>query len=223
MNRDSHPAIVDLSHAIDATTPPFPGDPAVEVHIFDATENPPKGGRGICNSSAFRTSLHCGTHMDAPFHFFGDGDTIDRVPLDACTGSTLVLRLPGSIESGVITPEDLAPFAEEIHATRRVIFDTGWHLRWRSEDYFTAHPVLSTDAAWYLVDKEVCLVGVDFPSVDHPPYETHRALLGSGIVILENLTNLGAIPEDIIRLAAFPLRLRGRDGSPVRAVAIIEP
>src|SRR5690606_3584213 len=167
-------------------------------------------------------SLHCGTHMDAPFHFFGDGDAIDRVPLEFCTGAATILRLPSAVEAGTITRDDLLPFGEEIHATRRVIFDTGWHRRWREADYFTAHPVISTDAAWYLVDKDVCLIGVDFPSVDREPYKTHQVLLGSGIVIVENLTNLGAVSEDVVRFAAFPLRLSGRDGSPVRAVAIIE-
>lgn len=74
-------------------------------------------------------------------------------------------------------------------------------------------------AARLLVDCGVRLVGVDTPSVDREPFAAHLALLGSDVVIVENLTNLEAIPRDEFELIATPLAVVGRDGSPVRAVA----
>ncbi len=65
------------------------------------------------------------------------------------------------------------------------------------------------------------LVGVDTTSVDHPPFEAHLALLGAGVLIVENLTNLDALPSDVFQFIATPLKIRGRDGSPVRAIALI--
>ena len=64
------------------------------------------------------------------------------------------------------------------------------------------------------------LIGVDTPSVDRPPFEAHLAILGAGALIVENLTNLDAIGPEVFQLIATPLKILGRDGSPVRAVAI---
>ena len=72
-----------------------------------------------------------------------------------------------------------------------------------------------------LLDCGVQLVGVDTPSVDRLPFEAHLALLGHGVLIVENLTNLDAIPADVFQLVALPLKILGRDGSPVRAVALV--
>jgi arylformamidase len=66
----------------------------------------------------------------------------------------------------------------------------------------------------------VHLVGVDFPSVDRAPFLTHVALLSHNVLILENLTNLSEIRAGSFRLVAIPLKITGRDGSPVRAIAL---
>jgi arylformamidase len=160
--------------------------------------------------------------MDAPFHFHGDGATIDRVPLASCFGPAYIVRLEHRVPNGVIGVAHLAPHEAELRAMHRVLIDTGWYRRWRSPEYFVDYPVISTEAAWFLVESKVELVGVDFPSVDRAPNETHRVLLGAGIVIVENLTALDAVPVDAIEFAAFPLRITGRDGSPVRAVAMLD-
>ena len=71
---------------------------------------------------------------------------------------------------------------------KRVIFDTAWASQWKKKNYFTEHPVITTGAAQLLVDLGCVLVGVDFPSVDQEPFETHQILLGNGLLIVENLT-----------------------------------
>jgi kynurenine formamidase len=75
-------------------------------------------------------------------------------------------------------------------------------------------------AAEFLLDCGVELTGVDMPSVDQAPYPAHRVLLAAGVPIVENLTNLDAIGADFFELIVLPLRLAGRDGSPVRAIAV---
>ncbi len=99
------------------------------------------------------------------------------------------------------------------------MLNTGWHHRWGSADYFTAHPVITGEAAQFLVDCGVMLVGVDTPSVDRAPYPAHLVLLGNDVLIVENLTNLDAIDGDDFEFIALPLAVVGRDGSPVRAAA----
>jgi arylformamidase len=80
--------------------------------------------------------------------------------------------------------------------------------------------VFTPEAAQFVVDCGVRLVGVDFPSVDRPPFPAHIAFLGNGIVIVENLTNLPAIEKEVFHLVVLPLKFTGRDGSPVRAIAL---
>ena len=73
-----------------------------------------------------------------------------------------------------------------------------------------------------MLDRQVNLIGLDFPSIDHPPFETHLLWLGAGASILENLTNLDQITASVFTLIALPLPFAGMDGSPVRAVALAD-
>ncbi len=213
--------IIDLSHPLGVETPAFPGDPPLVVRILDSTTTPSSAGERHLNCSHLSMSLHCGTHMDAPFHFFQDGATIDRVALDTCIGPALVVRLPPEVHNGVIDAKLLARFEPWLRAFPRVALNTSWHHRWGADDYFTAHPLITADGARLLVECGVRLVGVDTPSVDRPPFDAHLVLLGAGVLIVENLTNLDAIPGGEFELIVTPLAIVGRDGSPVRAVAVV--
>lgn len=209
---------IDLSHPIEPSMPLLPDYPPVEVTILDATDRQEPGGPRRLNSSRLTIGLHAGTHMDAPFHFFGDGATFERIPLAQCVGDAALVRLPGHGPFAPITPTDLAPFGDAIRAAGKVVIDTGWHRRWGDPAFFTDHPEITRDAAEALLAWGARLVGVDFPSVDRPPFPAHVALLGAGAVIVENLANLDAIRGTRFRLIALPLKLVGRDGSPVRAI-----
>ncbi len=211
--------IIDLSHPLSPQTPAFPGDPALEIRILDSATTPSTDKERHLNSSHLAMGLHCGTHMDAPFHFFQDAATIDRVALERCIGPAHLIRLSPDVRT--IEVEHLTSHEAPLRATRRAILNTAWHHRWGAENYFSEHPVISGDAARWLVDCGVFLVGVDTPSVDRPPFAAHVALLGAGVLIVENLTNLDAISGDMFQLLATPLKILGRDGSPVRALAIV--
>lgn len=213
--------VIDLSHPLSAATPAFPGDPWPEITVFDSTDRASTDGRRHMNCSHLAMSLHCGTHMDAPFHFFGDGHTIDQVALDRTMGAATVIRLPYEQFGPTIEPEHLSPYESQLRATRRVLLNTGWHHRWGQDNYFTEHPLITGPAAQLLVDYGVQLVGVDTPSVDRAPYPAHLVFLGNGLLIVENLTNLDAIHDDMVLFIATPLAIVGRDGSPVRALAIV--
>lgn len=158
---------------------------------------------------------HCGTHIDAPSHFVPHGETVENLSLAALCGRAC--RIPVSVD-GVIS----ARACEEVHG-RRVLFYSGasdWadtHPSW----YFTQYPYLSVEAAREIVKLGLSLVGVDTPSVDPPgESEVHKILLGNNVYIVENLANLGACTT-APSINVVPLRIRGCDGSPVRAVAYI--
>lgn len=206
--------MIDLSHPIITGMPVYPGDPEVELIAVDSGELRTPGEHHV-NLGQMKLGLHAGTHMDAPFHFLKYGMSIDRVPLAHCTGPACSIRVDG----GNVDRAHLIECEAMIRETRRVIINTGWFRHWGEDNYFTAHPVLTKDAAEFLRECGVVLLGIDTPSVDHAPFETHVVLLGAGIVIVENLTNLDLLPPTPFQFAALPLAIRGRDASPVRAVA----
>jgi arylformamidase len=206
---------IDLSYSLEPGTPVYPGDAGVEIKVLETTSAQIPGRRAL-NNSRLSVSIHTGTHMDAPFHFFDRGKTIDQVPLDRLVGPALCLDLIGD---PVINAAILRPFLARIRQFPKVIMNTGWASHWGQEDYFTDHPCITGDAAQFLVEAGVHLVGLDTPSVDQPPFPCHLVLLENGVVIVENLRNLDAIPQDTFELIVLPLKITGRDGSPVRAVA----
>lgn len=212
---------VDLSYPLDPSTPPFPGDSPVEVEVQTTIPaHLPPGTPGFMNTSNVRTSLHTGTHMDAFFHFFHGGATIDQIPLTQCIGPALMIDLSARKSKKRITAHDLAPHQQAISQTPKVILNTGWAQNWGESRYFTDYPPLTEDAARFLVDCAIELIGIDTPSVDYSPYDAHFVLLGNDVLIVENLTNLDQIGQPLFEFAAIPLKITGRDGSPVRAIAV---
>lgn len=213
-------SIIDLSHPLDPQTPVYPGDPPVELRTLESTDQRRSDGSPGLNVGGIAMGLHAATHLDVPFHFFGEGLTVEQVPLERCMGPAILIPLPGHGPGAPITPADLARYRTGLAETGKGVLNTGWHRHWGQPDYFSAHPVLTPEAACSLVEWGVHLVGVDFPSVDLAPYPAHLALLGSGVLILENLTNLEALAVERFLLIALPLPIVGREASPVRAVGV---
>jgi len=143
------------------------------------------------------------------------------VPLERCMAPARLIDLRGITPAPEIRRYHLRTRCPAPMAGHAVILHTGWSKHWGTSRYFTGHPCIAADAASYLVDCGVALVAVDMPSVDRDPYPAHRTLLGAGIPIIESLTNLDGIGEQPFQLVVLPLRLTGRDASPVRAVAIL--
>ena len=190
----------------------FPGDGPVRVEILDQT---------VTNLSRVELSVHTGTHMDAPSHFFADAETIDQTRLERCLGLARLVDLRGLPPGAEIRREHLETHCDTLRQVRAAVLHTGWSRHWGAPAYFRDHPCLSAGAAQLLVDCGVEIAGVDTPSVDREPYPAHRVLLGAGVLIVENLTNLEAIGADQFQLIVLPLKVVGRDGSPVRAVAVV--
>lgn len=200
--------IVDLTQPIEAGMPfnpdHFPPEIApyadIETHGWRAT-------RIVLDS-------HLGTHMDAPSHFVPDGDTLDAIPLDRLIGTAEVVRIDGVEARTALTPDHVPATT-----AARLLLHTGWaECTYGTPDYFAEYPYVTPELAQVLVDRGVILVGLDAPSVDYDPGETHHVLLEAGVLIVENIANLASVP-DRIRLTVLPLPIVGGDGCPVRAVA----
>jgi arylformamidase len=204
--------VIDLSHPITAGMPVYPGDPPVVVTPYQTI-----GADGFAvHTVSFGT--HTGTHVDAPAHFIEKDMTVDNQQiLDACTGEAVLIDAPAGPGS-VITPAGLDAAIALITNGARIILHTGWSSHFGMPEYYRDYPVISPELATLMVDRRIKLLGIDAPSVGD---ELHAHLLGAGIVLLENLTNLDRIPVSQFLLSAAPLALSGLDGSPVRACAIL--
>lgn len=166
------------------------------------------------NSSALNMSVHSGTHMDAPFHFVPDGETVDQLPLDLFLGPARVCEVHAS---RYITAEHIASLGLE--GEQRVLFKTSNSRLLRQGKYDPDFVAFSVEGAQALVSKGIKLVGLDYLSVAHADeqVEVHRAFLDHGIVLVEGV-ELSDIAPGRYELICFPVRLRGADGAPCRAV-----
>jgi arylformamidase len=167
------------------------------------------------NSSAVTMSLHSGTHMDAPFHFVPDGTTIDKLPLDLFIGPALVHAVDAE---RYIKAEHVEPI--ELDGITRVLFKTRNSDLLQGGAYDPDFVAFSVEAAEALVAMGVKLVGLDYLSVAHAGDEqvpVHKAFLDRGVALLEGI-DLSEVNPGRYELICFPLRIRGADGAPCRAV-----
>lgn len=204
------PRFYDISQPISAALPVWPGDPPVTVTPLDADALPAV--------SHISLSSHAGTHVDAPAHFMRGGATVDMLPLDVLIGPAWVTHLRGREPIGA--PALAA--AGIPYGTERLLIRTINSDRGEAQAFDPDFVALAPDAASWLMDHGVRLVGIDGPSIE--PYEApgwpvHRALLGAGILVVENLL-LADVPPGPYQFICLPLPIRGCDGAPVRAVLI---
>ena len=201
---------IDVTVPLSAELPTFPGDPPFQI---DVTHR--KGGGDAYNVARITLGTHAGTHVDAPFHFLEGGATVDQLALEILIGKVRVVDLVGrdSVERADLEALDLREDLRVLIKTR----NSGL-LRHKAfqEDYVW----LSPDAATYLAQVGIKLVGFDYLSIEKlgsRDYAAHVALLEAGVVIVEGL-DLSEIEPGEYDMVCLPLRIAGADGSPARVV-----
>jgi kynurenine formamidase len=106
------------------------------------------------------------------------------------------------------------------------LIHTGWDIHWQTQRYLSGHPFLTRDAAEYLVDGGVVLVGIDSLNIDDtgdPTRPVHSTLLGAEVPIVEHLCNLASLPDNEFRFFAVPTKVAGFGTWPVRAFGHVLP
>lgn len=199
----------DISLNLSAETVRWVAAPAMEFH-----ERRRLARGDATNASAVTMSVHSGTHVDAPFHFVPDGATIDALPLQAFIGPALVCAVDAEryITDAHVRALDLA-------GVTRVLFKTRNSALLHQREYDPDFVAFSLEGARALVERGVGLVGLDYLSVAHADEQVpvHRAFLDHGVILLEGI-DLSEVAPGLYELICFPLRLRGSDGAPCRAV-----
>jgi kynurenine formamidase len=177
------------------------------------------------NVTELHTVAHVGTHVDAPCHFVVDGPALEDVSIDRLLGPGVVwsIELP---PLGLIEPPDLERMRPRLEPGDILALETGARERVGTDDY-DRHPSLSVEAARWVVDQGVKLLAVDVPTPElalpaRPvgfEYPVHRLLLGAGVLIAEQVTNLGSLAGNRVEFVFCPINIVGGDGAPARVLA----
>lgn len=205
--------IYDISVPIRTGGLVYPGNPDIEVTLQQAVAK----GAGA-NVSSIRFGSHSGTHADAARHFFDDGQTVDRIPLEKLIGPALLLAFSDDVRA--IDAAQL--LRHDLKGHTRILLRTRNSGLLSQGEFVKDYTYLAPDGAQHLVESGVELVGIDYLSIEQfhsGHHRTHRTLLERSVVILEAL-DLSVPPPGEYELVCLPLRLEGCDGAPARAVLI---
>lgn len=180
----------------------YPGDPSPKKTVLNSMEN-----GDLYNLTEFSMCAHNGTHIDAPFHFFKDGNTVDKLSLESFVGMAYVYE-----HQGIVTGDDASKMiekakSENTESAKRLL------IKGRAE--------VSAEAANVFASENILLIGNESQTVgpENAPMKVHHILLSNGVVLLEGV-RLADVQEGVYFLNAAPLNLSGADGSPCRAVLI---
>ncbi|MEJ2446469.1 MAG: cyclase family protein [Anaerolineales bacterium] len=204
--------LYDLSLTLTKDLPTWPGDPPLRLEKISSIAE----GEHF-NVTQLSSSVHIGTHVDAPAHFLEDGTTVDQIRLELMVGPAEVVAVSGQ---QAIHSQDLRDAGIQ-EGKKRVLLQTSNSKFWadRENNFQEDFLALAPDAAEYLVACGVEVIGVDYLSVASFPDQvpTHRILLEAGILIIEGL-NLAGIQPGPYTLLCLPLKIGGADGAPARVL-----
>jgi kynurenine formamidase len=216
--------LVDVSHVVEHGMVTYKGLPAPLVCDFLSRE---QSRSHYAPGTEFQIGkiemvANTGTYLDSPFHRYANGKDLAELPLD---------RLAN--REGIVISADLSKgraigrrfFKDRDLRGKAVLVRTGWDTHWRTDRYFEGHPFLTRDAAEYLLEAGVALVGIESLNIDDTAdlsRPVHSLLLAGEVPIVEHLRGLGQLPESGFRFFAVPVKVKGMGTFPVRAFGIVE-
>jgi arylformamidase len=202
---------IDISVPLRNAMVHWPGDPSVIIKRIKDME------RGdTSNLSEISMGAHSGTHVDAPLHFVQQGQGVDKMPLDIMVGRARVIEI---LDTESIKPEEL--LQHRILRGERILFKTlNSSYVWQTDEFIEDFVFIADDAALFLAERGVRLVGIDYLSVgsfNRGGSYVHRTLLSGGIWIIEGL-NLSGVKQGKYDLICLPIKLGDGEGAPARAI-----
>ena len=182
----------------------YEGDPAPKREILSSMAD-----GALYNLTAFSMCAHNGTHIDAPYHFLSDGDTVEKIPLSKTVGYAFVAEHEGDLCAANAQKILEEAKKHSVCATERILIK--------------GNATVSYEAAEVFANQGVVLVGNESQTVGphDAPMAVHKLLLGAKVVLLEGV-RLSDVPCGVYFLFAAPLSLGGADGAPVRALLVGE-
>ena len=175
----------------------------------------------------FTMGSHCGTHVDAPKHFIENGASIDQFDVNDLIGEALLINLGKKSPNEVINLNSFKTEFLKYPNIKRVIFRTDWSDYWNTSQFYQGWPYFDEESIDFLINNNIKLLGIDFPSPDSAYFGTdcsldspnHKKLFNNNVILTEYLTNLINLKPGLIYIMVSPLKLLNFDGAPSRVTA----
>ncbi|MEP7268351.1 MAG: cyclase family protein [Saprospiraceae bacterium] len=215
---------IDLSHTIEEGLITYKGLPAPIICDFWTRE---VSKAWFDDGTSFQIGkiemvANTGTYIDTPFHRFDQGADLSEIALEQiCRLESILITAPYSEQLAI----GRSFFEGKELRNKAVIIYTGWDMHWKTETYYSNSPFLTADAAAYLVEQKVKLVGIDSHNIDNTGEKcrpVHTQLLGNSILIVEHLCNLQSVNQNQFFFTAVPPKIKGMGTFSVRAYAELE-
>jgi arylformamidase len=206
--------VVDLTHHLFNGMAVYPGIPDPSFTPIARVE---QDGYAM---TEYHLLNHIGTHIDAPAHQIAGGATLDEIPLDRLITHAVTIDV-SDLPKGAVARAALEPRTGGIRPGDFVFLYSDNGRNYGDEAYWTGWVYPDEEAAKMLIELGISGIGFDGPScdpVDTTTFDLHRVWLGAGRLILENLTNLGELPERC-RVVIAPMKVRDANGGPSRVFA----
>jgi arylformamidase len=208
--------VFDVSLPLSPDLIVWPGDPAIAVSPASRIS-----AGSAANVSHLACASHTGTHVDAPWHFVDHGKKLEEIAPERWTGPCWVAAFSDDLARIEPVHLDAAGIPDD---TERLLLKTANSRLWHQEPlrFDASYVGLSPEAAQWVVDRGIGLVGSDYLSIEpyqEPGHHTHLTLLGNEVLILEGL-NLSDVAQGPYQLLCLPLRLTVGDGAPARALLV---
>lgn len=213
---------IDLSHEFinGMPVPDWPGEHRQEFELIEYNVTVNSG-----QQHNMHMNMHCGTHMDAPYHYWKAGFTVDKIPLETLAGICNIVEIKKDA-LGRITAEEVKEVTKDVKKGEMLFVRTSWEEKWGTKEYETSYPYFDPEAGKYITSLGVTILGMDTPGPDAPIRSGHRKgdplhleILSKNIPILENLGNLKSVVGKKMFVYSFPMKIAKSSGSPVRVVA----
>ena len=219
--------IIDLTHTLTSEIPSWDGECCFRTTValdYDACTPP-----NLFRVQRIEGKAGSGTHMDAPAHCIPGGKTIDAFDVADLTADCVVISCGEVNEEYVASPDVVERFEKDygpIQPGSFVIFATGWDARWNEPEKYRNNlkfPSIHLDTAQLLLSRGICGLGIDTLSPDArgEDFLVHRAVLGAGKYIVENIANVKMLPPVGARILVMPLKIQEGTEAPARVVALL--
>jgi arylformamidase len=216
--------LIDVCHTIHDGMITYKGLPAPVItdHLTHAASQEIYAPGTEFQIGKIEMVANTGTYLDSPFHRYGDGTDLAGLDLYSLANlEGLVVRTVGAEARGIAVDA----LTELNLKDKAVLFHTGWDEHWRTEAYSDGrHPFLTAEAAEYLAQSGVALVGIDSYNIDDTKdgsRPAHSILLRHGIPIVEHLCRLVELPDRDFKFFAVPVKVKAMGTFPVRAFGIV--
>ena len=202
---------IDISLTIKKNLPQWPGSKPIKIkRIMDLNKG------HLVNVSWIGIDVHTGTHIDAPKHFIKNGKSIDKINLNKLIGRCYLCNTGNKDEINI----DFLKNLDIPRGIDKILFKTKNSDLWRYKKFHKDFVALTPNAAKWIVEKGINLVGIDYLSIQkfgEKDDKTHKILLKKGVVIIEGL-NLKDIKQGIYEIIALPIKIKSSDGAPTRVI-----